>query len=137
MSTRRRSAEEYVEEDWSAVAKAIKSRSRELGLRQRALAERSQVSQAIIRELENHTVERRRNTKTLEALSMALEWHPGHLIALLHGKKPLRPGETGDQAMDTVLSRLEAIQDRLNEISDRLDGLTVDVVSLIHSKDNS
>ncbi|WP_035288764.1 helix-turn-helix domain-containing protein [Actinokineospora spheciospongiae] len=125
-----------MEEDWSAVAKAIKSRTRELGLRQRQLADRSQVSQAIIRELENHTVERRRNSKTLEALSLALEWHPGHLTALLHGKKPLRPGETGDQAMDTVLSRLEAIQDRLADISDRLDGLTIDVVSLVSRNDH-
>ncbi|EWC58860.1 hypothetical protein UO65_5862 [Actinokineospora spheciospongiae] len=94
------------------------------------------MSQAIIRELENHTVERRRNSKTLEALSLALEWHPGHLTALLHGKKPLRPGETGDQAMDTVLSRLEAIQDRLADISDRLDGLTIDVVSLVSRNDH-
>lgn len=111
-------------EDWSAVAKAIKSRTRELGMRQVHLAERSQVSQAIIRELENHTVERRRSNRTLEALSIALEWHPGHLAALLHGRQPLKPGETGDQATDTILSRLEAIQDRLEDISDRLDGLS-------------
>ncbi|SDJ52636.1 hypothetical protein SAMN05192558_109156 [Actinokineospora alba] len=111
-----------MEEDWSAVGKAIKSRSRELGLRQRELAERSQVSQAIIREIENHTVERRRSTRTLEALSLALEWHPGHLAALLYGRKPLTPGQTGDPT-DTILSRLEAIQDRLDDISDRLDDL--------------
>ncbi|CRK61096.1 hypothetical protein [Alloactinosynnema sp. L-07] len=111
-----------MEEDWSAVGKAIKSRSRELGLRQRELAERSQVSQAIIREIENHTVERRRSTRTLEALSLALEWHPGHLAALLYSRKPLAPGQTGDPT-DTILSRLEAIQDRLDDISDRLDDL--------------
>lgn len=108
-------------EDWSAVATAIKSRSRELGIRQRELAEKSQVSQAIIRELENHTVERRRSNRTLEALSIALDWHPGHLAAVLNGRKPLKPGQTGDTATDTILSRLEAIQDRLEDISERLD----------------
>ncbi|WP_026425757.1 helix-turn-helix domain-containing protein [Actinokineospora inagensis] len=122
-------------EEWSAVAAAIKSRSRELGLRQKQLAERSQVSQAIIRELENHTVERRRNTKTLEALSIALEWHPGHLYAVLLGREPLRPGQTGDQTTDLILARLDAIQDRLEDLSDRMDGLTIDVVSLVNRPD--
>ncbi|SER76101.1 transcriptional regulator [Actinokineospora terrae] len=122
-------------EDWSAVAKAIKSRSRELNLRQVQLSERSQVSQAIIRELENHTVERRRNTKTLEALSIALEWHPGHLYALLHGRRPLEPGQTGDRGTDLILERLEAIQDRLDDLSEKMDGLTMDVVSLVNRTD--
>lgn len=116
-----------MEEDWSAVAKAIKSRTRELGLRQRELAERSQVSQAIIREMENQTKVRRRSTRTLEALSLALEWHPGHLSAVLYGREPLQVGQTGDPATDTILSRLEAIQDRLEDISDRLDRVTADL----------
>ena len=81
-------------EDWTAVARAINERMNELGLRQRELAERSHVSQAIVRELQHRTVERRRSKRTLEALSLALEWHPGHLSAVLAGRKPLRPGET-------------------------------------------
>ncbi|GLZ40017.1 XRE family transcriptional regulator [Actinokineospora sp. NBRC 105648] len=124
-----------MDEDWSAVATAIKSRLRELNLGQRKLAERSQVSQAIIRELENHTVERRRNTKTLEALSLALEWHPGHLAAVLSGRTPLKPGETGDMTSDLILSRLEAIQDRLDDMNDRLEALTTDVISLVHQNE--
>ena len=40
-------------ENWSAVAKAIDERANELGLRQRELAERSHVSQAIVRELQS------------------------------------------------------------------------------------
>ncbi|MEU7528532.1 XRE family transcriptional regulator [Saccharothrix sp. NPDC042600] len=110
-------------EDWSAVGKAIKARSRELGLRQRELAERSKISQAIVRELENHTVERRRSRRTLEALSVALEWHPGHLSAVLRGDTPLRPGETGNPT-DEILSRLESIQDHLQDITERLDTMS-------------
>lgn len=48
-------------EDWSAVAKAINERVNELGWRQRELAERSHVSQAIVREIQHCTVERRRS----------------------------------------------------------------------------
>jgi ribosome-binding protein aMBF1 (putative translation factor) len=82
-----------VSEDWAAVANAIKERVNELGWRQRELAQRSHVSQAIVRELQHHTVERRRSARTLEALSITLGWHPQHLVAVLHGRTPPEPGE--------------------------------------------
>ena len=41
-----------------AVSHAIKERVNELGWRQRELAQRSHVSQAIVRELQRHTIER-------------------------------------------------------------------------------
>lgn len=108
-------------EDWAAVARAINERVNELGLRQRELAERSHVSQAIVRELQHRTVERRRSARTLEALSLALEWHPGHLAAVLHGRTPLNPGETGDKTADEIAARLAAIEERLEDITKRLD----------------
>ena len=117
-------------EDWAAVAKAINERMHELGLRQRELAERSHVSQAIIREIQHHTVERRRSARTLEALSLALEWHPGHLAAVLAGRKPLRRGETGDDATDRILTHLSAIEDRLDELTKRMDVMAADVAAL-------
>src|SRR5918992_3969662 len=92
-SASRRSAEEYVSEDWAAVAKAINQRVNELGWRQRELAERSHVSQAIVREIQHHTVERRRSARTLEALSTALGWHPQHLAAVLRGRTPPEVGD--------------------------------------------
>jgi ribosome-binding protein aMBF1 (putative translation factor) len=61
-------------ENWAAVAQAISGRVRELGWRQRELAERSHVSVAVVREIQRHTVERRRSPRTLEALSVALGW---------------------------------------------------------------
>lgn len=132
ISALRRTTEELVTEDWTAVARAINERMNELGLRQRELAERSHVSQAIVRELQHRTVERRRSARTLEALSLALEWHPGHLAAVLAGRKPLRPGETGDDPTDQILARLTAIEGRLDDITKRLDQMSVDVAALAH-----
>lgn len=42
-------------EDWAAAARAIDDRVRELGWRQRELAERSRVSLAVVREIQQHT----------------------------------------------------------------------------------
>lgn len=86
ISAPRRSTEEYVAQDWAAVAKAIDSRLAELGLRQQQLAQRAHVSLAIVRELQHNLVQRRRSARTLEALSLALEWHPRHLP-----RRPDRP----------------------------------------------
>ncbi|MBM7770768.1 DNA-binding XRE family transcriptional regulator [Actinokineospora baliensis] len=69
-------------DNWQAVGQAITQRREELRLKQRDVAKRSGVSQAIIRELEYNTVERRRSHRTLEALSTALEWPAGHLTAI-------------------------------------------------------
>lgn len=124
-------------ENWAAVARAINERANELGLRQRELAERSQVSQAIVRELQHQTVERRRSTRTLEALSLALDWHPGHLAAVLHGKTPLQPGETGDEATDLVAARLAAIEEHLQGMTERLDVMSADLATVVDSNRRS
>jgi hypothetical protein len=111
-------------EDWAAVAKAINERMNGLGWRQRELVERSQVSPAIVREIQRHTVERRRSPRTLESLSVTLGWHPQHLDAVLHGRRPPRPGEPVAEGDDTVWSRLDAHEQRLSEITQRLSDIT-------------
>jgi DNA-binding Xre family transcriptional regulator len=88
-----RSAEEYVSEDWAAVAQAISQRMTELGINQAELIERSQVSKATVGELYHNSAQRRRSARTLEALSMALEWHPQHLVAVLKDKRVPDIGE--------------------------------------------
>jgi hypothetical protein len=123
-SVPRRSTEEYVAQDWAAVAKAIDSRLAELGLRQQQLATRAHVSLAIVRELQHNTVERRRSARTLEALSLALEWHPRHLHAVLTGDSPPQRGEVVMVPLDTVAERLAAIEQRLGGIESRLGELT-------------
>ncbi|RLK60411.1 helix-turn-helix domain-containing protein [Actinokineospora cianjurensis] len=69
-------------DNWQAVGQAMSQRREQLRLKQHHIAKRSGVSQAIIRELEYNTVERRRSYRTLEALSTALEWPAGHLTAI-------------------------------------------------------
>ncbi len=118
-------------EDWAAVAKTINQRVNELGWRQRELAERSRVSQAIVREVQHHTHERRRSTRTLESLSVALGWHPQHLDAVLHGRRPPEVNEpiAGDE--DSLWSRLDTLERRLDGITERLDDLKTDLATVL------
>ncbi|MEV4644277.1 helix-turn-helix transcriptional regulator [Saccharopolyspora sp. NPDC049357] len=118
-------------EDWAAVAKAINERVNELGWRQRELAERSNVSQAIVREIQHHVVERRRSARTLESLSIALGWHPQHLLFLLQGRKPPETDEPISDSADTVWSRLDSLEQRMDEITERLDDLKGDLATVI------
>lgn len=110
-------------DDWPAVARAINQRMTELGLSQRELIERSRVSKAIVSEIQNNTVERRRSRRTLEALSLALDWHPGHLAAILDNRRPPQAGEPAPRSDDDVPGRLAVIEHRLDEILKRLDGI--------------
>ncbi|WP_053714953.1 helix-turn-helix domain-containing protein [Saccharothrix sp. NRRL B-16348] len=123
-------------EDWAAVAKAINQRVNELGWRQRELAERSHVSQAIVREIQHHTVERRRSPRTLESLSTTLGWHPQHLDSVLHGRRPPEADEPITNPTDSLWSRLDGFEQRLNDIADRLDDLKSDLSTVIeHVRD--
>jgi hypothetical protein len=122
----RRSAEEYVTDDWAAVARAINQRATELGLRQRDLIERSHLSKAVVGEITRNAVQRRRSTRTLESLSIALDWHPQHLTAVLRGRRPpmvREPIYRFDE--EDVPARLAAIEHHLREISERLNGIGV------------
>lgn len=113
-------------EDWAAVANAIDTRLAELNWRQRELAERAQVSVAIVRELHRNTAQRQRNTRTLEALSTALGWHPEHLDAVLRGRTPPARSDPQTSPVDPVIARLTSIDRRLAAIEKRLDDLAAD-----------
>jgi hypothetical protein len=101
---------------WLVVARAIDDRMSELGITQRILIRRSGLSKAVVREIQHHIVERRRSPRTLEALSVALEWHPDHLAALSRNE-PLPDRE------DPLTHRLDAIERRLDELHDKIDKL--------------
>lgn len=118
-------------EDWAAVAKAINERVNELGWRQGELANRSNVSQATVREIQHHVVERRRSPRTLESLSTALGWHPSHLDAVLHGRRPLDVGEQGNDRGESLWTRIDGLERRLDEISDRLRAVQSDLAKVI------
>ncbi|SES27307.1 hypothetical protein [Actinokineospora terrae] len=106
--------------NWNAVARTISARTRELRLSQLALAERSQVAPATIRELQYNTVQRRRNSRTLEALSVALELHPGHLAAVLTGRTP-PSRETSPLPRLDPLARLLVVEQHVLALRQRLD----------------
>jgi transcriptional regulator with XRE-family HTH domain len=129
ISALRRSAEEWVSDDWAAVARAINQRVAELGLRQRELAERSGVSQAIVREIQRNTVQRQRGARTLEALSVALDWHPEHLTAVLGGH---RPPEVDEPVTTDVPGRLSAIERHLRVITRQLATMNANLETVIN-----
>jgi hypothetical protein len=120
-----------VSEDWTAVADAINERVSELGWRQRELAERSHVSPAIVREIQRHTVERRRSPRTLESLSVTLGWQPQHLDAVLKGRGPSAAGQPVTGSGETPWPRLDTIERRLDEITQLLVDLKTDLATVI------
>jgi transcriptional regulator with XRE-family HTH domain len=109
-----------VAEDWAAVSLAINERMKELGLNQRELTERSQVSKTMITEIRRNVAQRRRGARTLEALSLALDWHPQHLDAVLNGQPVPAVGEPVVRSDDDVQGRLAAIEYRLEQIAREL-----------------
>ena len=123
-------------EDWAAVARAISGRVRELGWRQRELAERSHVSAAVVREIQRHTVERRRSPRTLEALSVALGWEPEHLDRVLKGHAQQSGGHTAPD-IAALWSRLDGFELLLAEIAKLLTELRSDIATVIdHARDD-
>jgi transcriptional regulator with XRE-family HTH domain len=122
-------------ENWAAVAQAISDRVGELGWRQRELAERSHVSVAVVREIQRHTVERRRSPRTLEALSVALGWEPEYLHRVLKG----RSRQSGDHAprdLAAVWYRLDSFDLRLAEMAELLTELKSEIATVIdHARD--
>jgi transcriptional regulator with XRE-family HTH domain len=142
-----RSAEEYVSEDWAAVAQAISQRMTELGINQAELIERSQVSKATVGELYHNSAQRRRSARTLEALSMALGWHPQHLGAVLKSQRVPDIDEPVSRSDDDVPGRLSAIEYRLaqieerlgfiDELSDRLEEINSNVETVIRFVDSN
>lgn len=110
-------------DDWAAVSRAINQRMDELELNQRELIERSQVSRATVGEIRRNEAQRRRSARTLEALSIALDWHPQHLNAVLQGRSTPRLGEPVARSDDDVPGRLAAIEYMLQQIAMKLESI--------------
>lgn len=117
-----------MDEDWAAVAGAINARAADLALKQKDLSERSGVSLAIVREIQQGKIERRRNPRTLEALSIALEWHPQHLSAVLRGDTPpdadAVPTPTDDPViamLGSIVRELRGLRAQVGTLSSKLD----------------
>ena len=111
--------------DWTAVATALNHRMTELGVQQHELVARSRVSRSAVQEIRHNTAQRRRSARTLEALSVALGWHPQHLVAVLEGRSPPHVGDpvimSNRDGDGDVLALLTAIDHKLSQINDRFD----------------
>lgn len=105
--------------DWAAVATAINQRMAELDRSQGEVIKRSNLAKQTVGEIQNNTKQRQRSARTLEALSRALDWHPGHLAAVLEGRTPPRPGEPFVRSADDIAGRLDVIEYRLNAIAEQ------------------
>jgi transcriptional regulator with XRE-family HTH domain len=123
-------------EDWAAVSQVISDRVRELGWRQRELAERSHVSVAVVREIQRHTVERRRSPRTLEALSVALGWEPEYLHQVLKGGSRQSGGHAAPD-LAGVDDRSDSFDVRLAELAKLLTELKAEIATVIdHARDD-
>ena len=110
-------------EDWTAVSRAVNQRMDELGLNQRELIERSRVSRATVGEIRRNEAQRRRSARTLEALSIALDWHPQHLAAVLRGNRVPELCEPVARSDEDIPGRLDAIEYLLQQIAKKLQDL--------------
>jgi hypothetical protein len=117
--------------NWAAVAGAISDGVREHGWRQRELAERSHVSAAVVREIQLHTVERRRSPRTLGALSLVFGWAPEHLDAVRRGCAQQTPGSQAapDRA---IWSRPDSMERQLDELAGLLTQNRSGTATVIH-----
>jgi transcriptional regulator with XRE-family HTH domain len=107
-----------VSRDWDAVASAIRARMADLDMTQAELSQRAGVALMTVRELQNNLRPRKRNPRTLAAVTEALGWPPDHLAAILAGENPEDPDTD-----DPVLAELKEIKEQLTSITDRLDAI--------------
>lgn len=100
-------------QDWSAVSNAIKTRLDEQGMTMTDLASRSGVSLTTVRELVHVLNTRRRQPRTLATLSEALGWSSDHLGAVVRGRAEHRE-VSGDEDVHRELRdlrrRVEALE---------------------------
>lgn len=105
-------------QDWEAVGTAISARLDERGMTMTDLAARSGVSLTTVRELVHVLNTRRRQPRTLGALSEALGWPQDHLGKVLRGQKSATPPDPIQQ--EDLAARLLAVEERLTAIERQL-----------------
>jgi hypothetical protein len=91
-----------------------------------------------VSEIRHNVKQRRRSARTLEALSVALAWHPQHLSAVLERHRPPQVEASRQDAPGHLIAieqQLWEITNRLDDIEaikDRLDQISADLSVLTH-----
>lgn len=104
--------------DWDAVAAAIRARMTEIDMTQADLAARAGVALMTVRELQHNLQPRRRNPRTMAAVSEALGWPGDQLARVLGGQST-----TDVDQDDPVLAELESVRADLSAVVQRLDAI--------------
>ena len=110
-----------MDQDWTAVGDALRSRLDELGMTMTELASKSGVSLTTVRELVHVLNTRRRQPRTLASLSTALSWPAEPLGSVLRGRPLPEPTTiTGDLAsvhaeLRDLRHRVEALERALGD----------------------
>ena len=117
---------EAVQEDWAVVSRSITERMLDLGMTQTELAAKAQVSLTTVRELVHNLNARRRNPRTLGALSLALDWPEDAIQRLLRGGQP-----TGAriEPADPVVEELRELREQLVAMQQQIDSLSQQVTT--------
>ncbi len=104
--------------DWAAVATVVNDRMSALGLTQRELSERSGVSVATLRKIQQGD-DQHRSATTLAAISRALGLTDDYLRRIASGMTSTGPGAPGDR----VPERLESVEAQLAQLQERVAAL--------------
>ncbi|TWP51253.1 XRE family transcriptional regulator [Lentzea tibetensis] len=101
-------------QDWTALGRAITDRLEEQGMTMTDLANKSGVSLTTVRELVHVLNTRKRNPRTLAALSEALSWPSDHLTKVLRGQT---------NAAEAPKSEITALREEVRELRNRVTAL--------------
>ena len=105
--------------DWAAVARAVNERMRELDITQRELAERSGISPATLREIQQGA-NRQRSRSTLAAISRALRWPEDHLRRISVEGHASEPTAEDAPALASLREELAELRQRVEALESRL-----------------
>ncbi|MFS8103709.1 helix-turn-helix domain-containing protein [Lentzea alba] len=111
--------------DWQAVADAINTRMEQLGFSQKELSQRSKVSPATLR-LMQQGADASRSATTLAAVSTALGWQADQLENVAAGR-PLSDGDESVSLRDEVealRSDVAKLRTGLEDLAARVDRLS-------------
>jgi hypothetical protein len=128
LSAAMRSAKESVPGDWAAVSRVLRQRLSEQHMSQTALGVKAKVSKQIVGELFRNSEQRDRSDHILEALSRALQWHPGYLAAIRDGRTPPAKTELEVVSDQDIPGRLAAMEHN-QRVTNRLLAILLDSMS--------
>lgn len=119
------------DDNWDAVARAIRDRMAELDMTQKELVRRSGVSESTIRQVSRNYGPRRRSRHTLEDISKGLQW-PGDHLARLLGTSDATPGVD-----DIMRAELAGLRAEIVELREHLATLAGRVEKLEHDRSSA